>query len=182
MSSKKLSQQMMGLMLVMLLLVRCGGAPAGPTATPTPVPPTPIPTPVPPTPTPTPIPPTPTPTPVPPTPIPTPVPTTGEVVGVLVDKSTQKPVASVKLRLVTYKGLNAEGKAEWYFGPNDLWAETDGSGAFAFSEVSPGEYSIWASFTPTAFPSPLTGEEGKTIVLEVIAGQAINLGRILMEK
>ena len=150
-----------------------------PTATPTPEPPTPTRTPIPPTPTP--VPPTVTPTPVPPTATPTPVPTTGKIVGALVDKSTQEPVASVKLRLVTYKGLNAEGKAEWYFGPNDPWAESDASGDFSFSEVSPGEYSIWASFTPTVFPSPLTGEEG-TIILEVIAGEVVDLGKILVEQ
>jgi hypothetical protein len=103
-------------------------------------------------------------------------------VGILVEKSTQKPVAGVKLRLVTYKGLTAKGEAEWYFGPNDLWAESDATGAFSFGGVSPGKYSIWASFTPTAFPSPLTGEEKKTIVLEVIAGQVVDMGKILVEK
>lgn len=167
------------LTMVTLLSTACGGPLAAPTPTPTFTP----------TPTNTPIPtvtltPTPTPTPTN-TPTPTPVPTTGKVVGTLVDKSTQKPIAGVKLRLVTYKGLNAEGKAEYYFGPNDLWAETDGSGAFSFSEVSPGQYSIWASFPDaplTAFPSPLTGEEGKTIILEVIAGQAVDVGEVLVGK
>jgi len=68
MNRQKLSQQVMGAMLITLLLVGCG-APAA-----TPVPPTA--TPVPPTATPTPEPPTATPTPVPPTATPTPKPAT----------------------------------------------------------------------------------------------------------
>jgi hypothetical protein len=77
MSRQKLSQQVMGTILITLLLVGCGAPAATPTPTPptaTPVPPTPTPnpptaTPVPPTPTP--VPPTATPTPKPPTATPT---------------------------------------------------------------------------------------------------------------
>jgi len=45
MSSRKVLQQTFGLMLVVLLLAGCGGAPAGPATTPTPGPPTATPTP-----------------------------------------------------------------------------------------------------------------------------------------
>jgi len=44
---KRLLQRMLGLMLVVLLLAGCGGAPAEPTSTPTPIPPTSTPTPIP---------------------------------------------------------------------------------------------------------------------------------------
>ncbi|MBN1136151.1 MAG: hypothetical protein JXM73_06180 [Anaerolineae bacterium] len=47
MKGKNVSQQTFVLMLVVLLLAGCGGAPAQPAATPTPVPPTATPTPVP---------------------------------------------------------------------------------------------------------------------------------------
>jgi hypothetical protein len=63
MNGKRLLRQMLGLTLVVLLLVGCGGAPAEPTATLTPVPPTATLTPVPPTATLTPVLPTATPTP-----------------------------------------------------------------------------------------------------------------------
>ena len=63
MNRQKLSQQVMGTMLITLLLVGCGA----PAATPTPIPPTATPVP----PTPTPVPPTATPTPKPPTATPT---------------------------------------------------------------------------------------------------------------
>ena len=66
MNSKRLLQQVFGLMLVMLLLAGCGGAPAESTSTPTPIPPTATPTPTA-TDTPTPI---PTPTAIPPSEMP----------------------------------------------------------------------------------------------------------------
>jgi hypothetical protein len=49
MSRRRLFQRIFGLTLVVLLLAACGGAPAEPTTTPTPVPPTATPTRVPPT-------------------------------------------------------------------------------------------------------------------------------------
>jgi hypothetical protein len=72
MSRRRLYQRTFGLTLAVLFLAGCGGAPAEPTATPTPVPPTVTPTAAPPTATPTPVPPTATPTPKPPTSTPTP--------------------------------------------------------------------------------------------------------------
>lgn len=69
MNSRRLLQQTIGLTLVALLLVGCGGTPAEPTAMPTAIPPIVTSTLVPPTATPTPVPPTATP--VPPTATPT---------------------------------------------------------------------------------------------------------------
>lgn len=74
MNRQKLSQPVLGAMLITRLLVGCGtpaATPIAPTATPTTEPPTATPTPVPPTATPTPIPPTATPTAEPPTATPT---------------------------------------------------------------------------------------------------------------
>jgi len=112
-------------------------------------------------------------------PVATPVPKFGKLVGVLVETSTQKPIAAVRLQL-TPISRNAEGETTWHFDPNNPRAETDESGNFSFSGVAPGEYSIWAHFTPTTFPSPIIDDSGHTLVFEVKADQVLNVGKVLV--
>jgi hypothetical protein len=93
-----------GLTMVALLLVACGGTEAtsmieAPAATPTPILPTATPTPV--SPTATPVPPTATPTPIPPTPTPTPIPPTPTPTPTNTPTPTSTPVPEITLYLCT---------------------------------------------------------------------------------
>jgi hypothetical protein len=105
---------------------------------------------------------------------------TGEIKGILVDKHTRKPIARIQLRLITYKGQNAEGKNEWYYGPNDPRVTTDATGAFSFRKVPPGDYSIAALLAPIGFPAPLKKDEEEFIILKLTVSQVIDLGEILV--
>jgi hypothetical protein len=158
MSSRRLLQQTFGLTLVVLLLAGCGGAPAEPTATPTPVPPTPTLTPIPPT-----------PTPVPPTATPTPsVLLLGQIKGVLVDKDTGQPILA---RPALFRDqLETETEAELaeiqeYMDKIEL--ETDSQGAFLFTGVPSGQYVVF-TIQHGIVTSPFT----------VSPGQVVDLGEI----
>jgi hypothetical protein len=116
-----------------------------------------------------------------PLPTPTATSTLGVVKGILVEKGTQKPVTAVKLQL-TPVSINAEGKTQWSFSPNNPQAESDLSGAFSFVQVSPGKYSIWAFLPSSIFFSPVTDEGGNQLIFEVKAGQILDTGKTLVGK
>lgn len=162
MNHRKLLQQVIGVMLVMLFLVGCGSA------TPAPVAETP-------TATPTPIPPAATPTPEPPTPTFTPAATTGQVKGRLVDEKTQQPIVEKQVFLPLAEETN--GQVSISFAADTPETRSDSSGVFLFEDIPPGKYGLGAylgGFTP----STLVKEQGGLIVFEVTAGQVIDLGTI----
>lgn len=160
-------------MLMAFSFAACGpGQVFGPTLTPTPTN-TPIPTNTPePTAT-----PTSTPTPEP-TATATLVPTTGKVTGKIVDKDTGRPLEAIHLFMPTVVQssdgymLNRKG--------NDPSTETDASGVFAFADVPPGTYAL--ALTKNWPFSVAADEEGSALILEVVAGETLDVGVIRVEQ
>lgn len=177
---------------IILLPTACTPAPTPVEATPTSEPVEVTPTPVPPIATPmlptqTPAPPTATPIPPTPTPVPptaTSTSSTGTIMGTIVSKSTEEPVAGIRLQLAPYGGLDSEGNKKWILrlGHPSVWIKPDTSGAFTFNEVIPGKYRVYSGQTGDIRPLALTDDEGEAIVIEVTAGQVVDLGRILMDR
>jgi hypothetical protein len=165
MTGGQLLRQTFSLMLIVLLLVGCGGVPVEPTATPAPTPVPPTATPILPTATPMP----PTATPIPPTA--TPTPTTGTVLGVLINQATGEPLAEVSIQPLCPGELVQE------------WVVTDEQGAFTLSNVPPAECLIALSVeehpvhkVPIMFF--LADTEGNNAIFKIEAGQIIDLGEV----
>ena len=118
--------------------------------------------------------PTATPTPAPPTATPTPTATTGQVRGILVYEDTQKPVVAKNLHLVIAE-VTASAVTLNYT-PGDPRTETDDSGTFVFENVPPGTYCLTAEYFP------LDNDAGRSIIVEVTAGQVVDLGTISVKK
>lgn len=123
MNSKKLFQQMFGLVLAVFLLTGCGGVPTKSTAIPAPSPPTSTPD-QPPTPTPR-ITPTPTNTPTH-TPMPVPTSNTGKVKGKVFWSDSNKPISKAEISLQSDKG--------------EIKVETDAQGNYSFAKPVAGKY------------------------------------------
>ena len=163
MSSRKLVEQTIGLTLVVLLLAGCERAQVEPTATWTPVSPITTPTPVPPTATPVLL-------------THTPAPTTGQVKGVLVGKATRNPVKA-PLTLIPVE-MKSDGSFTLPLNPGDLAIEgnSDDSGAFLFEDLQPGHYAM--STMIGGLGAALKDQEGDLVIIQVEAGQIVDLGEI----
>lgn len=98
--------------------------------------------------------------------------------GVLVDEDTEQPVVGERLGLVIAE-QTAGGVTLRFRGSDDPRAETDNSGLFRFEDVPPGKYTL-VIFFGLGPPSVIGDDKGATILFEVMAGQVIDLGTVLV--
>jgi hypothetical protein len=101
----------------------------------------------------------------------------GRVEGVLVDSVSEEPVrTSVELWRVE---VSADGQTATFHSPVErVTAESNASGAFEFKNVEPGHYLL---FVEVGVPSSLVAledEHGEAPVIEVEAGQVVDLGEV----
>ena len=130
--------------------------------------------------------PEPTATPVPthtpqPTLTPTPTPTTGQVKGALVDKSTGQEVAA-KVNLVPVE-VRDDGSIAY---STELLKERTmivdaPSGVFLFEGAKPGHYLITVNIGG-GLPRDLVDDQGAALLVQVEAGQVVDLGEVMVEK
>jgi hypothetical protein len=113
---------------------------------------------------------------------PSPTPTTGQVKGVLVNKSTDQAVTTARANLVPVE-VGDDGAIVY---SADLLAERTmsmgvTSGVFLFEDVKPGHYLITVNIGG-GMPLNLEDDQGTRIVLHIEAGQVIDLGKLPVER
>jgi hypothetical protein len=115
------------------------------------------------------------------TPIPAPTPTTGQVTGALVDASTAQAIAA-KVNLVPVE-VSDDGAITY---STELLKERSmsmdaASGVFLFENVAPGHYVITVNIGG-GMPLNLTDDQGARIIVQVEAGQIIDLGEVPVKR
>ena len=190
MKRQKSLRQIVFFALVIVLLVGCGGETVEPTSVPSTSDdsasvsatdfsesePSILPTDTAVSPTNTPLPPTDTP--IPPTS--TPVATTGEVRGILVNSGGSPVKASMPLTPVT---VSSDGSFSMPFDALSTAEKGDSnsSGEFIFENLDPGHYILTAMVGSMGTGSTLMDEQDKPVIIEVEAGQVIDLGEVAIE-
>jgi hypothetical protein len=112
---------------------------------------------------------------------PAPTPTTGQVKGVLVNESTGQGITA-RVNLVPVE-VGDDGSIT--FSP-ELLKERSMSldaadGVFLFDDVEPGHYLITANIGG-GLPLDITDDQGTQVVIQVEAGQVVDLGEVSVER
>lgn len=113
---------------------------------------------------------------------PAPTPTTGQVKGVLVNESTGQGITA-RVNLVPVE-VGDDGTIT--FSP-ELLKERSMSldvtdGVFLFEDVEPGHYLITANIGGGGMPLDFVDDQGTQVVIQVEAGQVVDLGEISVGK
>ena len=111
---------------------------------------------------------------------PAPTPTTGQVKGVLIDKSTGQGIKA-QVNLIPVE-VGDDGSIIYSVELLERTMSLDvADGVFLFEDVEPGHYLITANIGG-GLPLDITDDQGAPIVIQVEAGQVIDLGEVSVER
>lgn len=113
-----------------------------------------------------------------------------KITGILVEKGSAKPVSGMWLHLLKCEGKDKEGKdviSLFILNGRFPRAKSDSSGHFSFADVPAGRYIIKSgtenSFATTdAAATALRDSKGSIIVVKLLASQALDLGKVSVDK